>query len=147
MKNKGSKFEYEEERNNDLMRAYRKQIEICNTIVISEIFSKVVLMPAERFWVSEERACIVIRRMMRGDTLHKMRPTTKEMYHEIYRRVCSIKKEQADKPLSEIIFHVVNQPAPKFYLTPDSARVIVTKIKRSIYQNNKKRLRHMFNSI
>ena len=147
MKHKGSKFEYEEERDKDLMRAYREQIAICNTIVLSEIFTKVVLMPASRFWVSEERACIVIGKMMRGDSLHKMRPTTREMYLEIYRRVCSIKKEQPDKPISEIVFQVVGQPAPQFYLTPDSARVIVTKIKRRFYENNKKRLRHMFNSI
>ena len=85
--------------------------------------------------------------MMRGDSLHKMRPTTREMYLEIYRRVCSIKKEQPNKPLSEIVFQVVGQPAPQFYLTPDSARVIVTKIKRRFYEKNKKRLRHMFNSI
>ena len=45
------------------------------------------------------------------------------------------------------IIIVVGQPAPQFYLTPDSARVIVTKIKRRFYENNKKRLRHMFNSI
>ena len=147
MKHKGSKFEYEEERDKDLMRAYREQIAICDTIVLSEIFTKVVLMPASRFWVSEERACIVIGKMMRGDLLHKLRPTTREMYLEIYRRVCSIKKEQPNKPLSEIVFHVVGQPAPQFYLTPDSARVIVTKIKRRFYEKNKKRLRHMFNSI
>lgn len=122
------------------MRAYREQIAICDTIVLSEIFTKVVLMPASRFWVSEERACIVIGKMMRGDSLHKMRPTTREMYLEIYRRVCSIKKEQPNKPLSEIVFQVVGQPAPQFYLTPDSARVIVTKIKRRFYEKNKKRL-------
>lgn len=145
MKHKGSKFEYEEERDKDLMRAYREQLSLCDSIILSDIFRKVVLMPSSRFWVSEERASIVVASMMKGDKLERMRPTTREMYKEIYKRVRKQKEEHADKSLSEIVFCVIRQPAPQFYLTPDSARVIVSRIKRKKCTDTIKRLRHMFN--
>lgn len=146
MKHKGSKFEYQDERDKDLMRAYHEQIASCDTIVLSDIFRNVVEMPSARFWVSEERAAIVIARMFRGDKLEKMRPNAREMYFEIYKRVVSEMETYPDKSIAEIIFQVIRQPAPKFYLTPDTARVIVTRIKREKYRNVFKRLRHMFNS-
>lgn len=146
MKHKGSKFEYEDERDKDLMRAYHEQLESCDAIVLSDIFRNVVEMPSARFWVSEERAAIVIARMFRGDKLEKMRPNAREMYFEIYKRVVSEREKYPDKSIAEIVFHVIRQPAPKFYLTPDSARVIVTRIKREKYSKVFKRLRHMFNS-
>lgn len=146
MKHKGSKFEYQDERDKDLMRAYHEQIASCDTIVLSDIFRNVVEMPSARFWVSEERAAIVIARMFRGDKLEKMRPNAREMYFEIYKRVVSEMETYPDKSIAEIIFQVIRQSAPKFYLTPDTARVIVTRIKREKYRNVFKRLRHMFNS-
>lgn len=146
MKHKGSKFEYQDERDKDLMRAYHEQIASCDTIVLSDIFRNVVEMPSARFWVSEERAAIVIAKMFRGDKLEKMRPNAREMYFEIYKRVVSEMETYPDKSIAEIIFQVIRQPAPKFYLTPDTARVIVTRIKREKYRNVFKRLRHMFNS-
>ena len=146
MKHKGSKFEYQDERDKDLMRAYHEQIASCDTIVLSDTFRNVVSMPSARFWVSEERAAIVIARMFRGDKLEKMRPNAREMYFEIYKRVVSEMETYPDKSIAEIIFQVIRQPAPKFYLTPDTARVIVTRIKREKYRNVFKRLRHMFNS-
>ena len=146
MKHKGSKFEYEDERDKDLMRAYHEQLESCDTIVLSDIFRKVVAMPSERFWVSEERASIVIGSMLRGNKLEKMRHNAREIYFEIYKRVLSEREKYPDKSIGEIVFHVIRQPAPNFYLTPDSARVIVTRIKREKYSKVFKRLRHMFNS-
>ena len=146
MKHKGSKFEYEDERDKDLMRAYHEQLASCDTIVLSDIFRKVVAMPSARFWVSEERAAVVIGSMLRGDKLEKMRTNAMEMYFEIYKRFISERGKYPDKSIAEIVFHVIRQPAPKFYLTPDSARVIVTRIKREKYSKVFKRLRHMFNS-
>lgn len=128
------------------MRAYHEQLASCDTIVLSDIFRNVVEMPSARFWVSEERAAIVIARMFRSDKLEKMRPNAREMYFEIYKRVVSEMETYPDKSIAEIIFQVIRQPAPKFYLTPDTARVIVTRIKREKYRNVFKRLRHMFNS-
>lgn len=145
MKHKGSTFEYKEARDADLLRAYREQIMLCDTIDLTEIFKKVVLMPSARFWVSEERAAIVIARMFRGDKLETMKTNTREMYEEIFKRVKDMKEKLPDMSLFDILFHVVRQPAPKFYLTPDSAKVITMRIKREQYKKVQKRLRHMFN--
>lgn len=146
MKHKGSTFEYKDERNSDLLRAYREQLMLCDTIDLTEVFKKVVLMPSARFWVSEERAAIVIARMFKGYKLESMKPNTREMYEEIFKRVKDMKEHNPDMSLFDILFRVVRQPAPKFYLTPDSAKVITTRIKREQSNKVQKRLRHMFNS-
>ena len=145
MKHKGSKFEYQDERDKDLMRAYHEQLASCDTIVLSDIFRNVVEMPSARFWVSEERSAIVIARMFKGDKLESMKPNTREMYEEIFKRVKDMKEHNPDMSLFDILFRVVRQPAPKFYLTPDSAKVITTRIKREQFNKVQKRLRHMFN--
>lgn len=145
MKHKGSTFEYKDERDRDLLRAYREQLMLCETIDLTEVFKKVVLMPSARFWVSEERAAIVIARMFKGDKLESMKPNTREMYEEIFKRVKDMKEHNPEMSLFDILFRVVRQPAPKFYLTPDSAKVITTRIKRELFNKVQKSLRHMFN--
>ena len=146
MKHKGSTFEYKDERDRDLLRAYREQLMLCETIDLTEVFKKVVLMPSARFWVSEERAAIVIARMFKGDKLESMKPNTREMYEEIFKRVKDMKEHNPDMYLIDILFRVLRQPAPKFYLTPESAKVITTRIKREQFNKVQKRLQHMFNS-
>ena len=145
MKHKGSTFEYKDERDRDLLRAYREQLMLCETIDLPEVFKKVVLMPSARFWVSEERAAIVIARMFKGDKLESMKPNTREMYEEIFKRVKDMKEHNPEMSLFDILFRVVRQPAPKFYLTPDAAKVITTRIKRELFNKVQKSLRHMFN--
>ena len=67
------------------------------------------------------------------------------MYEEIFKRVKDMKEHNPEMSLFDILFRVVRQPAPKFYLTPDSAKVITTRIKREQFNKVQKRLRHMFN--
>lgn len=144
MKHKGSKCEFEKERNNDLMAAYHQLMEATEYINHQTIFKEVVNMPAPRFYVSEERAKIVLYWLMRGDSLDKMLPNRREMFQEIYRRVMELRKKQPELTVFELAIKVVHQPAPKFYLTPDSAKIIILKAKRQWYETRKKRLRHLF---
>ena len=144
MKPVGSKFEYEEERNKDLMSVYHKLLSSHPTIRLREIMVELVNTPSKRFWVSEERASIVISAMMRGVNQDSLSPMKKEMFTEIYRRVLEARKERTTAPLSDIIFDVVRQPAPKFYLTPGSAKVIVHRIKKKWFEERKRKLRHLF---
>lgn len=132
MKHKGCKFEYGTERDKELLRAYREQIGKCSVIVPSEICKAVVEMPAKRFWVSDERAAIVIARMFKGDRLTDMRNNTREMYYEIFRRVKELKKKRPAMTIIGAVSYVVSRPAPKFYLTPGSAGMILCRIKRSM---------------
>ena len=148
MKPHGSKFEYENERNNDLMRAYHELIEHSSHICLPLVYQKVVDMPSERFWVSEERAAIVIAAMMKAanieDALTDMRKNKKEMFHELYKRAMEIRTKHPSMSIFDIAWRVVRQPAPKFYLTPGSARVIIYKAKKEWFEERKRKLRHLF---
>ncbi|MCU6767837.1 hypothetical protein OCV73_02545 [Barnesiella propionica] len=126
------------------MRVYREQILHCDTIKLPQIFDLVVNTPSVRFWVSEERAAIVIANMMRGDKLLKMRNTKREMFFEIYKRAMKLRQEYPEMSVYELAFHVVRQPAPKFYLTAGSAKVIVHKIKKKWYEERKRKQRYLF---
>lgn len=139
MKNFGSTFEYEKQRNDDLMRAYREEIEQCKFIKMPDVFKKVVNRPSQRFWVSEERAAIVLSAMIKGDTLDNMRPLKREMFFEIYRRAMELREKNPELSVFNLAFCVVRQQAPKFYLTPGSAKVIVSKIKRQWYKKRKRK--------
>lgn len=143
MKNRGSVFEYARERDDDIMRAYIEQIDSCDQIHLPKVFSRVVNMPSKRFWVSPERASIVISNMMRGDNLASMRPTKREMFFEIYKRVLELKALYPKKTIYQLTCIVVQQEAPKFYLTAGSAKVIICKIKKKWYAKRMQRLRRL----
>ena len=127
------------------MRAYHELIKSAQYILMPEIYHKVVDMPTRRFWISEGRAAIVISAMMKGDTLENMGPLKREMYNEIYSRVIKLREKKPDLPIIQLVEMVVEQPAPKFYLTPGSAKVLICKIRKEwYYRRTKRRLRHCF---
>ena len=63
-----------------------------------------------------------------------MKPLTREMYIEIFHRVDNLRRQKPDTPLCDLVFQVVNSPAPKFYLTPESVSVIICHIRRGRYK-------------
>jgi len=131
MKHKGNKFEHEQQRNYELMRAYRNALaQAFGHIRLDEVLAITVNTPASRFWVSAERAMVVVARMYKGDTLVDMRPQKREMFREIFKRVGQLRKQMPTTPLLHIVEMVVAQPAPKFYITPQSAKVIICRIRR-----------------
>ena len=134
MKNFGSVFEYEQERNNNLLRLYHQLISEVKFICSEEIYRKMADSPSDRFWVSEERALIVVLQIMKGDTLLGMGKNKRDMFFEIYRRATIMKQKYPTLSLTKIIFKVVRQPAPKFYLTEGSIKVIISKIKSKWYE-------------
>lgn len=144
MKPRGSKVEYEKERNNELMEAYHKLIDSADCICMDKIYNDVVDMPASRFFVSEERAAIVISSIMRGNKLMNMRPTKREMFFEIYRRAMLIRKQHPERTVFDLAFEVVRQHAPKFYMEPGYARRIIFQEKKKWYEERRKKLRHLF---
>lgn len=101
-------------------------------------------MPSARFWVSEERAAIVIAAMMQGDKLERMRPNKREMFQEIFKRAMKLKQENPALTIYDLAFNVVRQPAPKFYLAPGYAKNIIFHVKKQWFEQRKKKLRHIF---
>lgn len=141
MKHKGARMEYAKERMDDLMKVYDEYISSCRYVRMPDVYNKIVNMPSSRFWVSDIRASQVICSMMRGQAhLEEMRPLKREMYEEIYRRVMELRKIHPEETISELCAIVVAQPAPKFYLTPGSAKIMVCKVRKQWRREKLKRL-------
>lgn len=140
MKSLGSILSFTHERNEALLKEYRRQINLVPVILLREVGKKIVDSPAPRFWVSEERAAAVVSAMMRGKPiLNSMRSTKREMFEEIYNRVLNLKIIHPDWCLSELVCKVVNSPAPKFYMKPSSALERLFKIRNGSYNNENRK--------
>lgn len=138
MKYHGCILEFTDERNKELMSAFRNVMNNCNFIDITKISEEVVNMPCSRFWVSEERAMVVVAALIKGKpVLDTMRPTKREMFQEIYKRVLDYQKQFPDASMFELVLKAVNSPAPKFYMTPRSAMETIYKIKKGFYEKAK----------
>ena len=148
MKYKGSQFEYKEERDADLLRAYHEIISVMGNISMPEVAAKIAATPSKRFWVSEERADIIVSRLLKGKSISNMTPTKQAMFHEIYHRYLDMKKANPSLAKKDIIFKVCNEQAPRFYLTTKSILVLLHKARKEekerCYERRKKRLRFMF---
>lgn len=136
----GSTLEYTEERITALMEEYDRYIATCDYIRMSEVFDHIVNQPCRRFWVSNIRAAVVVARMLKGCKLKNMRPSKKEMFQEIFRRVCKMKEQFPSMSLFQLVAEVVAQPAPKFYLTASSAKIMVYKAKKEWYARERQRM-------
>lgn len=140
--------EFKHEREIDLMRAFNEQMCIHlarGHVKLSEVFKAVSKMPSRRFWVSAERASVVVSAMLRGEC-PKMRPAKKAMFNEICRRVVALQSRKRGVPFLHIVEDVVAQSAPSFYLTPNSIKkyiFIAKRRKKKCLSERKKALRHM----
>ena len=139
MKSFGSVLSFTRERNAALLKAYREQVDTTSFIRLNEIGEKIVNSPSPRFYVSEERAAAVVSAIMRGKpVLETMRSTKREMFEEIYKRVVALKEKHPDWHLCQLVFEVVNSPAPKFYMEASSALERLFKIRNGWYDNGKR---------
>ncbi len=141
MKYFGSILDFTRERNADLMRVYRDKLAEASIIVMPVIFQLVADSPASRFWVSEERAAIVISAMAAGKPMPRMRSNKREMFEEIYRRYLIMREDYPGMSVYELVTKIVNQPAPKFYLTPRTVGEFIYRIKNGWYDNQYDRYR------
>lgn len=139
MKYHGCILEFTDERNRELMKAFRKIIANRRFIDIREVSSRIVNEPCSRFWVSEERTMAVVQAIMKGKpVLRSMRPTKREMFQEIYKRIYRLRQNNPDITLGDAVFRVVNSPAPKFYMRPRCAMEIIYKIRKGFYERQKR---------
>lgn len=130
MKKRGSTFEYGRQRDEELMAAFLQLL--CNErgVPLADLYSMAAHSPASRFWVSEERALEVVYSLRGKGTLRGMTPMKEKMYREIYRRVEALLASGEELTVKEAVYRVVESPAPEFYLTDLSARVIIYRIRR-----------------
>ena len=125
MKHIGNTFEYERERDEDLLRAYREAIAQVAFIDLDEICRKIVKMPAKRYWISPKRASIIISAIEHGKGVGHLRPNGQRRAMDIYSRYKVLRQQFPEQPLLCLAEKVVFGPAPEFYLTPESAKIIL----------------------
>lgn len=151
MKYKGAVCDYTEERDADLLRAYKNIISVRDNISFSEIVERIYQSPSKRFWVSEGRAYRVVLEILKGKDLGRMIPSRRDMYEEIFRRYEKHAKENPSLTKIDIVWHVCNEEAPSFYLTRKSIVTILSKVrkeeKRRCYELRKRRLRFMLGTL
>lgn len=144
MKYSGSIFEFTHQRNADLMRAYRHHAALMARIDNVELGRRVVNSPSVRFWVSAERATVVVSQLLRGlPVLRSMRRHKREMFEEIYRRFLHLRRSMPAARIIDIVSVVVDSPAPRFYMTPRSAIETIYKIKNGFYERQRENLKHI----
>ena len=134
MKYYGSILDFTQERNQELMRVYQEELSKAGYIVMPKIFEQVATSPCSRFWVSEERAAIVISTLLAGKVIPNMRKNKREMFDEIFRRFLIARGQYPEKSIYALAIMVVNQPAPKFYMTPRTVGELIYRIKNGWYE-------------
>ena len=111
-----SSFEYRDDRSRNLLEVFNRLFNTIADARVDDVLRLAVACPARRFWVSEERALRVVHQMERMPLPPKCNVLKREMYEEIYRRVSRLSAIHPDWPLRRLVWVVVHQEAPKFYL-------------------------------
>lgn len=134
MKKKGSKCDFILSRNENLKREFFARLGK-NKRNISDVIAAVSRVGADRFYISEDRAFMAIKRFCELQTsdvpcLPEGFPwirnlEKRKMLCEIYKRVIKRMEEAPGLSLKDAVYEVVNSPAPAFYLTRCSVRTIL----------------------
>lgn len=104
-----------------MAESYRRLLSQSAGIRMPQLLQRLVKEPCARFWVSEERATIVVSSMLRGCAATGMSSVKKRMFAEIYRRVTALMADFPGTPLVRLVREVIGSPAPEFYISPRSA--------------------------
>lgn len=135
MRKKGSVFVLSDNRDRDLLRAYNEQVarqlRLYGRVTQAGLMEKVVNSGASRFWVSSERACVIVYRMEKGESIGYMKPGKLRFYTELYKAFRAYREGHPEmKCVKHIVELVVMQPAPCFPVTPRVARNIIERARR-----------------
>ena len=130
MRKIGAVSEYGSKRDAELWQAYRRAIANSGVVSSETLYEMTASSPASRFWVSERRASEVMGAIIRGISISCMSPTRQEMFREIFSRFIRYRSKFPDSTIYEATFHAVNTPAPKFYLTPKTVKIILCRYRR-----------------
>lgn len=129
MKRPGATSEFIDHRNRELHKSFMHVLLTEREMPLRSMFGAAAARPCSRFWVSERRAADVIGRMMRGVTVGPMLPKRREMFEEILRRVKARMAEDPGLCLTHAVADVIYEPAPEFYMTPESVRSVIYRMR------------------
>lgn len=141
-----SSFEYRDDRSRELLEVFNRELGTRLFEPVQSVLCRVVNMPSSRFWVSEERAARVVSAMLRGKGGGVRSALRREMYEEIARRCASLREEHPDWSVSTCVWHVVSRPAPKFYLSVESAHTLIINARKQCIEERMQRLQHLLSA-
>lgn len=125
MKKKGSACDYTAMRNDDLRQTFKRCLTQYDSRNVYDIFELMTRQPAKRFYISEQRAYRLVYARCNGrDWPENMMPSRRRMMEEIFCRVQCRMARRPDASLADLVFEVVNEPAPSFYMTRGSIKTI-----------------------
>lgn len=134
MRKAGDVFAFTEQRDMDLLSAYQRQIsrqlQLYGRINATGLIQKVINSTASRYWVSSERASVVINKLEKGESISYMKPNKIRFYSELYKEFCSYREKHPGMPKKHIVEIVVTYPAPCFGMTQRVASNIIRKMRR-----------------
>ena len=130
MRHKGSDSEFKELRDNEILALYRKYLNESPNIIVSRMLVDIVNSPSSRFWITEQRAAIVLGQMKRGETFPDAYPQKRAMYRELYRRAQRIWADNPHLSVYSVASMIVEQPAPSFYMSTTLCNLIISRAKR-----------------
>lgn len=133
IKHKGSTSEFKGERERELLAAYKAQLSKRRHKRLDYSFWEAVAQtPATRFWVSVDRAVEVIRKLFRGENPNSKSKKNIEMFADLFQVVLKEKEKNPDDKLALLVERAIRTPAPQMYITPNSAKIIISKIRKRI---------------
>lgn len=125
-------YELIEKQREDLLKVYREIAPHCRRQ--QEAYEKVVSSPAPRYYVSPRQAWDKLRLMATGDfsVVDKMKPIKRRMYYSLFNRMTEMsqRNEFIGKSLWFICQFLVGEPAPEFFIKPDSMKFIFNHCKK-----------------
>lgn len=131
MRKKGAKSEFKYERDRELLSRFREILHDSRGVSLGEMYGMAARCRSSRFWVSEERVLAVLRGLPDTDPqLGEMNPERIRMFREIERRVRAMMAADPQVTLREAVNRTVNSPAPEFYLTDKTAKVLIYEARR-----------------
>lgn len=124
-----------EQMREDLLTTYRRVAPKVMTQM--DAWRKTVNSPAPRYYVSPKQAYQKVAPMLKGDfkDYEQMTPIRRKMYKSIFDEVlrASQRREFIGKSLWFIIPWVVTQPAPEFFILPQTMKKMFSRKKHGRY--------------
>lgn len=121
----------------DLIKAYNRVAPTC--LMQSDAWEKTVKQPAPRYYISAKQASQILSPMVQGDfsRVDMMLPNKRRMYYSLLEKVIELSEKRAfvGKSLTYIVQFAVSSPAPEFFITGSSFRVIRSALKNNRYDD------------
>lgn len=122
----------------DLMNCYREVAPNCLTQ--QGAWRKTVMHPAKRYYISARQAHQQISLYLQGRTeiIDNMKPLHRQMWHCLIDEVMKIAQEpeHQGKPLTQLAKIAVGRPAPRFFIQPESMKLLFIHVKYKRFDKN-----------